>query len=211
MNSFLFLVLAIFLVLTLACLLVPIRLELILNDRKKLIAFSWLWIDVGSNLKEKAFELSLFNQKVIRKEFKKKAKEKVKKAKKKGRKLNISDLWHKRDLLFQVIPIVLRFFLNILRAIRWDRFSVDVNMATPDPALTGILYGQLCAVRYSTDCFFPNARIRVQPDFVNQLPRGSAETVFSIRPLNIIAPVLKMFFAMPKIQLVKTFILKKRR
>ncbi|MCK4404819.1 MAG: DUF2953 domain-containing protein [candidate division Zixibacteria bacterium] len=182
-----------------------------MNDRKKLIAFRWLWIDLESNLKEKVFELRLFNQKIIQKKFKKKTKEKIKKAKKKGRKLNIVDLWHKRDLLFQVIPILLRFFLNILKAIRWDKLFLEVDVATPDPALTGVLYGGLCAVKGSTDYFLPDAHIKFRPDFFNRFPRGSAETVFSIRMLNVVAPVSKMFFAMPKIKIVKTFILKKRR
>jgi hypothetical protein len=211
MSVTIFFVLVIFLILTLTCLFVPLRLQLILNDRKKLIAFRWLWIDLRSNLKEKTFELSLFNQNIIRKKFKKKAKEKIKKAKKKGRKLNIVDLWHKRDLLFQVIPIVLRFFLNILKAIRWDELFLQVDLATPDPTLTGVLYGGLCAVKSSTDYFLPDAHIKLRPDFLNQFPRGSAETVFRIRLLNVVAPVSKMFFAMPKIQIVKTFLITKRR
>ncbi len=210
MSVTIFFVLVIFLILTITCLLVPIRLQLVLNNRKRIIAFRWLWIDLGSNLKEKTFELSLFNQNIIRKKFKKKAKEKIKKAKKKGRKLNIVDLWHKRDLLFQIIPILLRFFLNILRSIRWDKLFLDVDVATPDPALTGVLYGGLCAVKGSTDYFLPDAHIKFRPDFFNRFPRGSAETVFSIRMLNVVAPVSKMFFAMPKIEIVKTFILKRR-
>ncbi len=168
-------------------------------------------VDLGSNLKEKVFELNLFNQKIIQKKFKKETKEKIEKKKKKKRKLNILDLWHKRDLWQRVIQIALRFFSDILRAIRWDRLSLEVDIATPDPALTGVLYGGLYAVRCSADYFLPDAHIKLRPDFFNQFPRGSAETVFSIRLLNVVAPVSKMFFAMPKIQLVKTFILKKRR
>jgi hypothetical protein len=211
MSVTIFFVLVIFLILTITCLLVPIRLQLVLNNRKRIITFRWLWIDLESNLKEKTFELSLFNQNIIRKKFKKKAKEKIKKAKKKGRKLNIVDLWHKRDLLFQVIPIVLRFFLNILKAIRWDELFLQVDLATPDPTLTGVLYGGLCAVKSSTYYFLPNAYIKLRPDFFNQVPRGSADIVFSIRLLNMVAPVSKMFFAMPKIQIVKTFLITKRR
>jgi hypothetical protein len=211
MSVTIFFVLVIFLILTLTCLFVPLRLQLILNDRKKLIAFRWLWIDLRSNLKEKTFELSLFNQKIIKRKFKKKAKERIKKPKKKGPKLNLLDMWHKRDLLFQVIPIVLRFLLNILKAIRWDKLFLEVDVATPDPALTGALYGGLCAVKYSTDYFLPSAHVKLRPDFFNQFPRGSAETAFSIRLLKVVTPVSKMFFAMPKIQIVKTLILKKRR
>jgi len=204
-------VVVIFLILTLTCLLVPIRLQLILNDRKKSVIFSWLIVDLDSNLKEKTFELSLFNQNIIRKKFKKKAKEKIKKAKKRKRKLNIFDLWRKRDLLHQVIPIVLRFFLNILKVIRWDKLFVEVDVATPDPALTGVLYGGLCAVKGSTDYFLPHAHIKLRPDFVNQFPRGSAEAIFTTRLFSILGPVSRMFFALPKIKIVRTFLATKRR
>ena len=168
-------------------------------------------VDLGSNLREKTFDLSLFNQKIIQKKFKKKIKERIDKKKKKKRKLNLLDLWHKRDLLFQIIPILLGFFLNILRYIRWDKLFLDVDVATPNPALTGALYGGLCAVKGSTDYFLPHAYIKLRPDFRNQYPRGSTEATFSIRLLNVVGPASKMLFAMPKIKLVKTFILKKRR
>lgn len=162
-------------------------------------------------MKEKTFELSLFNQNIIRKKFKKKAKERIKKAKKRKRKLNIFDLWRKRDLLHQVIPIVLRFFLNILKVIRWDKLFVEVDVATPDPALTGVLYGGLCVVKGSTDYFLPHAHIKLRPDFFNQFPRGSAEAIFTTRLFSILGPVSRMFFALPKIKIVRTFLATKRR
>ncbi len=210
MSTFISIAVLVFVVLILICLLVPIRLRLILNDRRRSVIFNWLIVNVNSNLKEKTFQLNLFNQKIIRRKFKKKTKEKIKKAKKKGQKLNIVDLWHKKDLLYQIIPIFLRFLLNILRTIRWDKLFLKVDVATPDPALTGVLYGGLCAVKSSTDYFIPDARIKLRLNFYNQVPRGSAETVFSVRPLNVVSPVTKMFFAMPKIRIVKTFILKKK-
>jgi hypothetical protein len=167
--------------------------------------------------------LDLFNQTIITRKFKKSKKEtkktkkeprakvKIEEGKKKKSKLSLHDLWSRKELVLRVIRIALRFFADLLRAIRWDKLSLELDVATPDPALTGILYGQLCAVKYSTNHFFPSAQIDVCPDFVNQLPHGSAETVFSVRPVNVVVPASKMFFALPKIQIVKALIELKRR
>jgi hypothetical protein len=215
MNASIFIPAGVFVILILTCLFMPIRLQMILNYRRRSIFLSWFVIALGTNLKEKTFEFDLLKRTITRKEFKQGKKARAKeegKEKKRGKsKLNLGDLWRERDLLQIVARVVLRFLWDILRAIRWDKLLLRVDVSTPDPALTGILYGQLCAVKYSAEYFFPDARITVQPDFVNQSPKGSAESTFSIRPLNLIAPISKMFFALPKIQILKTFILKKRR
>ncbi|MGB2768861.1 MAG: DUF2953 domain-containing protein [Candidatus Zixiibacteriota bacterium] len=188
------------------------------------MALRWLVIDLEGNLKERAFRLSLFDRSVITRKFKK-SEEEVKKTKKKrprtkgeieeGKKkeskLSLHDLWLKKELVLRVIRVAFRFFIDVLRTIRWDKLRLEVDVATPDPALTGILYGQLCAAKYSACHFFPGAQIQVQPDFINQLPRGNAETAFSVRPVNVIAPASKMFLALPKIQIVKVLIELKRR
>lgn len=211
-------------ILTLVCLVAPIRLRLTLNDKKKSLALSWLVMDVEGNLKEKSFGLDLFHQRIITRKFKKpgedvkktetkksKAEEEIDKEKKKKSKLRPLDLWIKKELLVRVLRIAFRFLADLLRAIRWDELSLEVDVATPDPAFTGIFYGQLCALKHSTDYLLPNARVLVQPDFVNQLPKGNAETVFSVRPVNIIVSASKMFLALPKIQIVKTLIQIRRR
>jgi|GEM_PF-1290767 len=221
MFTFFAVALGIFAVLTLIFLAVPVRLRLTFSDRKRSLTLSWLVMDVEGNLKEKTLRLSVFDQGIITKRFKKSEEDSKKtkeeklrekrKAEKKKSKLSLLDLWLKRELVLRVIWVALRFVLDLLRAIRWDKLGLEVDVATPDPALTGILYGQLCALKHSADYLLPNAQVRVQPDFVNQLPRGSAETVFSIRPVNVVVPVSKMFLALPKMQIVKTLIEIKRR
>lgn len=221
MGTFFAVAVGIVAVLALICLVAPIRLRLIFDDRKKALALSWLAIDVEGNLKEKTLRFSVFDQGIITKKFKKsegdakKAKEEKfrekKKAEKKKSKLSLLDLWLKKELALRVIWVALRFVLDLLRAIRWDKLSLEVDVATPDPALTGILFGQLCAAKHSANSLFPSAQIEVQPDFVNQLPRGSGETVLSVRPVNVVVSASKTFFALPKIQIVKALIELKRR
>ena len=224
MGTFFAVAVGIVAVLALICLVAPVRLRLSFNDRKRAVALRWLVIDLEGNLKERAFRLSLFDRSVITRKFKK-SEEEVKKTKKKrpkamGRvakdkkkksKLSLHDLWLRKKLVLRVIRVAFRFLVEILRTIQWDKLCLEVDVATPDPALTGILFGQLCAVKYSANHFFPSARIEVRHDFVNQLPSGSAETVFSLRPLNVVAPASKMFLALPKIQIVKALIELKRR
>lgn len=224
MGTFFAVAVGIVAVLALICLVAPVRLRLSFNDRKRAVALRWLVIDLEGNLKERAFRLSLFDRSVITRKFKK-SEEEVKKTKKKrprtkgeieeGKKkeskLSLHDLWLKKELVLRVIRVAFRFFIDVLRTIRWDKLRLEVDVATPDPALTGILYGQLCAAKYSACHFFPGAQIQVQPDFINQLPRGNAETAFSVRPVNVIAPASKMFLALPKIQIVKVLIELKRR
>jgi hypothetical protein len=175
-------------------------------------------ITMKGNLKEKALELRFLNQAIVRKRLKKKdeveekRKKEVKpKGEKKKSRFNLQFLWEEKELLLQVIKVVLNSLWNILKGIRWNRLYTELEVATPDPALTGVLYGQLCAVKYSTERFFPKARILVKPDFINQLPRGCAESEFSIRPLSVVISLSKMFFTIPKIRIVKAFVLKKRR
>ncbi len=221
MSPILLAAIVIFTILIFTCLLVPIRTQLILNDRKRSVAVSWLRMALGSNLKDRVYEFKFFDQTIVRKTFKKAPSKEMKKKRRKPRKeikegkkksrFNLRFLWEERDLLQRVAKIALRFLRDILRAIRWDRFFLELQVSTPDPALTGVLYGELLAVKYSTEYSLPNARIKVEPDFVNQSPSGSAESVFSIRPVTLIAAVSKMFFAVPKIRIVTTFIFKRRR
>ena len=221
MLTFLAVALGIVVILTLICLVAPVRLRLTLDDKRRALALSWLVIEAEGNLREKILTLDLLHRRIITRKFREdgeEAKKKEKKSrteadqrKKKKSKLGPLDLWVKRELVVRLMRITLRFILDLLRDIRWDKLSLELNLATPDPALTGALYGQLCALKYSTDGLLPNARVLVQPDFVNELPRGTAETVFSVKPVNIVISASKMFLALPKIKIVKALIELKRR
>lgn len=224
MSTFFAVGLGIVVILTLICLIAPIRLRLSFDEKRRSLALGWLVIEAEGNLRDRIFRLDLLHQSVITRKFKKDEREIKKKKrkpkpqagaeqgkKKKKSKLKPLDLWVRKELVVRVIRITLRFILDLLRAIRWERLSLELDLATPDPALTGALYGQLCALKYSTGALLPNARVLVRPDFANQFPRGTAETVFSVRPVNIVISASKMFLALPKIQIVKALIELRRR
>lgn len=215
----LYLILFFVIILILTGLFLPVRLHLLLNQRRKSISLDWFFIVLGADFVSKTFELRLFSQRIISRKLRKKPKakqevkkvKKKKKIKKKGRGFDISDLWRERDLLSRVLSIFLRFLKDISRGIHLNRFFVEADIATPDPALTGTIYGGLYAVCVSVNSIWPNLQVKVQPDFENEIPRGRAEVALSTRLVNTIGAALKMFFALPKIKIIKTFIKRKRR
>jgi hypothetical protein len=202
-------------VLVLLLLFLPVRLHLILDEKKRVISLGWLFMMLGTDLVSKTFELRLFSQRIISLRFRKKTKEKdevkkVKKGKKKGRGFDVIKLWKEKDLLTQVFFIFFLFLKDILRSIRVNRFWVDADIATPDPALTGVIYGGLYALSYPTNFVSPHIRIKIRPDFENDIPRGKGEVAFTTRLINTIGAILRMFFALPKIRIIKIFLKRKK-
>jgi hypothetical protein len=219
MISVFYLVLFFVIILILTGLFLPVRLHLLLDQKRKSISLDWFFMVLGADFVSKTFELRLFSQKIISRKLRKKPKEKQevkkvkkkKKIKKKGRGFDISDLWKERDLLSKVLCIFLRFLKDISRGIHLNKFFVEADIATPDPALTGTIYGGLYAVCVSVNSIWPSLRVEVQPDFENEIPHGRAEVALSTRLVNTIGAALKLFFALPKIKIIKTFIKRKRR
>ncbi len=209
--------LAVFAFLILVILLTPLRLRLILNDRTRAVALGWFAIQVVRDLKERTFALYLGSRAIMGKKSKTTEKREPKKKKttedkeRKTSKFKLTDLWRERDLAEKVIQAGLRLVWDVLKSIRWNKLLLEVDLSTPDPALTGFLYGELCTVKYSTESVFPRARIEVRPDFLNELPRVSAESVLSLRPISVALPLSRAFFAIPKFRIIKLLIRRKRR
>jgi hypothetical protein len=167
-------------------------------------------------LVSKTSELRLFNQRIISRKMGKKPKDKAKKIeekkkKKKGRGLEIMDLWKERDLLPKVVVVILRFLRDVLKNIRLNQLFLAADIATPDPALTGTIYGGLYPVCASVNSFSPKVSLELQPDFINQIPRGRADVAVSTRLINTCGAILRMFFALPKTRIIRTILKIKRR
>ena len=212
MLSVLYLILFFVFIVILTGLFLPVRLHLVLNEQKRSIAFGWFFIVLGANLKTKTFELHFFNQRIVSRKFREKRKEKVKKVKKKKKKrFEVLDLWKEKDLLSRVLRIFLRFLKDMLKSINLDKAFLDVDIATPDPALTGTIYGGLYPVCASVNSISPKLSLDVRPDFINEIPRTRAEAALSTRLINTLGATLRMFFALPKIRIIRTFLKIKRR
>ena len=79
MSVVIYIILFFLIVLFLLFLFLPVRLHLILDEKKKAISLGWFFLILGADLVSKTFELRLFSQKVITRKLQKKPKEKVKK------------------------------------------------------------------------------------------------------------------------------------
>jgi hypothetical protein len=216
MLNVLYLILFFLIILISTGLFLPIHLHLILNEQRKSISLGWFFMMLGADLKSKTFELRFFSQRIISRKMRKKPKEKedvkkAKKAKKKGRRFDILDLWEERDLISRLLSVFFRFLKDMLGGIHLDRFFVEADIATSDPALTGAIYGGLYPVCLSVNSISPNLRLKIQPDFKNEIPRGWADVAFSTRLIDTFGATLRMFFALPKIKIIRTFIKRKRR
>jgi hypothetical protein len=204
-------------VFALGLLLAPVRLRLIMNDHRRTVSLGWLLIQVTHDLKERTYVLYLGSRAIMRKRSKTTEERESKKKKStedmesKKSKFKLTDLWRERDFVEKIIRASLSLVWEILRSIRWNKLLLDLDLSTPDPALTGFLYGELCAVKHTTELVFPRAQIEVTPDFINELPKMSAESVLSLRPVRVAIPLAKVFFAIPKIRIIKLIILSKRR
>jgi hypothetical protein len=213
MVTALYLILFLVLILVLALLLLPVSLQLVLNERRKSISLGWLFLMWKADFMSKTSELRLFDQRITSRKMKKKPKEKAKKIeeKKKGRGFKILDLWKERDLLPKVLSVILRFLGDVLRSLRFNKLFLAADIATPDPALTGTIYGGLYPVCASVNSISPKLSLEVRPDFVNEIPRGRAEVTLNTRLINTFGATLRMFFALPKIRIIRTILKMKRR
>ncbi len=215
----LYLILSFAFVLVLCALLLPVSVRVVLNDRRKSISLGWFFVMWRVDLVSKTSELRLFSQRIISRKMEKKPKEKAKKIekkkksrkKKKGRGFDVLVLWSEKNLLPKVLSAVVRFLKDVLRGIRFDRFFLEADVATPDPALTGTIYGGLYPICTSINAISPRLSLELRPDFANNTPRGSAEVVLSSRPINTFKATLRMFFALPKIKMIRTILKMKRR
>ena len=92
----------------------------------------------------------------------------------------------------------LHFYLRQLRfviaRIRPDRFDLDLRVATPDPAVTGALYGATCGVVYPLLACWPHARLAVRPDFVGSVPAGRVALAMRVRLATLALVTWRVFW-----------------
>jgi hypothetical protein len=126
----------------------------------------------------------------------------VKKAGKTG-KVNYIILWQKKDTIVKTLKIALRSFFNMLRKTKLKRFSLSLRVATPDPALTGMLYAGLLSISFPLRFLVPKQSFHFYPDFVSATPKANLEMSLRIRTLDAFWIVVRTFFLLPKISLFK--------
>ena len=92
----------------------------------------------------------------------------------------------------------LRFYLRQLRfaiaRIRLDQLDLDLRVATPDPAVTGVLYGATCSLVYPLVAIWPRARLTVRPDFEGSVPAGRVALAMRVRLATLALVAWRVFW-----------------
>jgi hypothetical protein len=164
---------------------VPIRLRAVATHEGGYFRGSWLLGGFQYELPEKrgvitlypwTFRLRKSKEKHGKEEEEKEAAEKKSKEKSKCRRPRFSS-----TLLKRVVTGLRRILRRFLRTIRFRKLSVSGSLATPDPALTGMLYGLVPALQETVRATGASVILDVVPDFVNERPRGDVNAEFTTR------------------------------
>lgn len=85
----------------------------------------------------------------------------------------------------------LRFVTDLLGCIRVGRLNVDAHFGLGDPAMTGEAFGMLSPLMYAAPAF-PGVQVHVVPDFGRTVLTGAADIAFSIVPIRLFGPIIRL-------------------
>ena len=178
---------------------------LIIGPERKKGSLQWLNGSLYWDWPAKRIGFDLFNHRIWRGSLEKKKETKRKRKKrKKKKKFNYIALWQEKGTLLKTIKIIFSSSLALLKRVRLEKFWLDAKIATPDPALTGMLYGGISTISYPLSTFLPPNSIRIYPDFETESPGGNMEIIGKIRLFNLFWFLVRTFFLLPKTALIKT-------
>lgn len=201
MNLWLWIVLFLILLIVVVALFSSIFFHLVLDDKRKRGSLKWLCGRFFWDWSAKQSGFDLFNRKIWRASLKKKEKPKKKKEKKKGPDYFV--LWQEKDVIVKAAKIVFSSIVDLLRRSRLEKLLLDAKIATPDPALTGVLHGGISSISYPLETFLPRSSINVYPDFETGSFKGKAEISLKTGLLDILWIIVRAFFRFPKMAIVR--------
>jgi len=119
-------------------------------------------------------------------------------------------LWRERALIITVVRRLINSLARLMKHPRFDRLRAEIDIATPDPSLTGILYG---AARQLTAFHKPPRRvIIVRFDFDEDTPGLDVSCRLSVSPVVVVFESLYMIVRMPWLRILKVYLdLRKQR
>jgi len=201
MNLWLSIFLLLIVVITSIVLFSSIFFRLVLDDKRKRGSLNWLFGSFFWDWSAKKTGFDLFNQRIWSGTLKKK--EKPKKEKKKKKKLNYIALWQEKDVMAKTAKIALSSVSDLLRKSKLEKLLLDARIATPDPALTGVMYGGISSISFPLQTFVRNASIKVYPDFETDLPKAKGEISVKTKLLDIFWILIRTLFLLPKIAIIR--------
>jgi len=113
--------------------------------------------------------------------------------------------WLQPDLMREVIGALWAGIRLFFERLRIERCTAKIQIATPDPALTGILYGSAIALQQILPTQFRKFAVELQPDFESERPQFQGEICLSIRPTDILRVGGRVIRKLPKRKLWQAF------
>lgn len=203
MNLWLFIALLLIILILAILLCSSIFFYLALNDKRKRGSVKWLGGSLYWDWSDKKTGFNLFNLKIWRGSLEKKEKPKNKKEEKKKEKPNYIAIWREKDTIAKTTKVAFSAMGDVFKKSKLDRLYLDARIGTPDPALTGMLYGGISSISYPLQSFLPNTSINVYPDFEKQSFNGNTEISLKTKVRDLFWIAVKAFFLLPKMAIIR--------
>jgi hypothetical protein len=158
-----------------------LRLDARIDGATGLLRVRWTLISVSLDARARSFEVRLLGWRIVRRSMGEmigamaKRRDRPPKPKpKRPRRVRRPDLAGSWDFYRHQAGY-------LLRRVHVDRFDGRLRIASPDPAVTGIVYGAACGVVMPLSARWPQASMALEPDFVGELPGGWLVVALRVR------------------------------
>jgi len=200
MRLWLLIVLFLILLIVVVALFSSIFFHLVLEDKRKRGSLKWLCANFSWDWSTKKSGFDLLNRRIWTGSLEKKEKPRKKKKKKRP---NYFVLWQEKEVMLKTAKIAFSSAVDLLKKSKIQRFFLDARVGTPDPALTGALYGGISSISYPLETFLSRSSINVYPDFETDSFKGNAEISLKTGLLDILWIILRAFFLLPKMAIIR--------
>ena len=147
----------------------------------------WLLVTVGVDTRARQFRLALLSKTVLRRDTSRSRERKDERPKRErkprrrrsNRRISLAGLLSERRPALDLVRY-------LWRHLHWRRFRLRLTVATPDPALTGELFGYLSAVTGTLAAYAPAGSFEVSPDFMAQRSDAEVDLAVSIRVFSLV-------------------------
>jgi len=181
-------ILAILGLLIVAMLLANLRLEASLTEQSVLVRLRWLGSTVQLSTQGRELSLRVLGVRVFRRSLILGRPKPKRRRKPKPTRESPGIIWTKLWEQHWRIQALWRYSR---RHLYLDRLDLKARLATPDPALTGMLYGLLSAAGYALAPFVRTGTTRIEPDFLEDWPSGKLEAVLRTRLIHLLVVGLR--------------------
>ncbi|NQU05972.1 MAG: hypothetical protein HQ568_07750 [Calditrichaeota bacterium] len=108
-----------------------------------------------------------------------------------------------RDLLLTIGRRMIGSMRRLFKTPRFDLLRIKLDIASPEPALTGAFYGAVVQLKAFEK--MPQRQFIINPDFSRSMPSGELKMTVSISPLMMIIESLYLVLRLPWIRIFKVY------